>query len=183
MERIKTELEKRLTGERLEHVLRVTELAKKYAAQYGISVYDAEQAALLHDIAKCMDKESLRHHLQEGKGDARLFDFHPELWHGPVGALLAKQEFGIDNVDVLNAIHYHTTGRAHMSMLEKIIYVADLLEPERSFPGVEQLRKLANESIDDAMKASICHSIEYLVSKRVAIYPDSFDCYNHFVLK
>ncbi len=183
MARIKEALRKRLTNDRFEHVLRVTELAKSLAKKYGVSTHDAEQAALLHDIAKCTEKDQLYRLIQESDEDQRLLDFHHELWHGPVGALIAQQEFGVENEDVLRAVRYHTTGRANMSTLEKVIFVADLIEPGRKFPGVEQLREIANESIEAAMEASICHSIGYLLSKRAAIYPDSFDCYNAYMLK
>lgn len=183
MEHIKKALKERLTVERFEHVLRVTTLAKSYAKKFGVSVADAEQAALLHDIAKCMDKDRLRTAIQRSDEDHSVLEFHHELWHGPVGALIGVEEFGITNEDVLNAVRYHTTGRAAMSPLEKIIFVADLLEPGRNFPGVERLREIADQSIDKAMEAAICHSIDYLMAKRVAISPDAFNCYNEYMLR
>lgn len=183
MERIKAELRKQLTKSRYEHVLRVATLAKVLAEKYGVPVEDAEYAALLHDIAKCKDKETLHRLLQEANGDDRLFHFHHELWHAQVGAMIAEKQFGIINQDILHAIRFHTTGRANMSTLEKIIFVADLIEPGRDFPGIEQLREQANDCIDAAMAACIVHSISYLVSKRAAIFPDSFDCYNEYMLK
>lgn len=178
---IKKELEKRLTRDRFEHVLRVVTYAKSLAEKYGVSVEDAEQAALFHDIAKCMEKETLRQLLRESGADQRLLHFHPELWHGPVGAYIAREEFGVTNEDVLNAVRYHTTGRAQMSRLEKVIFVADLLEPGRQFAGVEQLRVLAGESLEVAMETSICHSMSYLVSRKAVIFPDTLDCYNEHV--
>ena len=66
--------------------------------------------------------------------DFRLLSFHHELWHGPVGAIIARNEFGIEDEDILNAIRFHTTGRAGMSTLEKLIYVSDMIEPGRNFP-------------------------------------------------
>lgn len=178
---IKDELANRLTQSRFEHVLRVTELAKSLATKHGVSVQAAEQAALLHDIAKCTNRDVLRKQLKEMNGDERLFSYHHELWHGPVGAHIAITEFGIEDEDILNAIRFHTTGRANMSTLEKIIYVADMIEPGRNYPGVDRLRENANGDIDIAMLYCICHSIEFLVQRRVAVFPDSFDCYNEFV--
>lgn len=183
MERIKKVLRDQLTTSRYEHVLRVATLAIELAKKYSVPVEDAEHAALLHDIAKCQDKETLHRLLRDANGDERLFKFHHELWHGPVGAMIAEKQFGITNQDVLHAIRFHTTGRANMSTLEKIIFVADLLEPGRDFPGIKQLRETANNCIDTAMQECIVHSISYLVSKRVAIFPDSFDCYNEYMLK
>lgn len=183
MEHIKKELREQLTRSRYEHVLRVATLAKTLAKKYDVSVEDAEYAALLHDIAKCKDQETLHRLLKEANGDDRLFHFHHELWHGPVGAAIAEEQFGITNQDILHAIRFHTTGRAGMSTLEKIIFVADLIEPGRDFPGVGRLREQANHCIEKAMADCIAHSIQYLVSKRVAVFPDSFDCYNEYMLK
>lgn len=181
MVQIKEVLRERLTLSRYEHVLRVAELAKVIAKRYGVSEQDAEQAALYHDIAKCMDKETLRELLKETGADKRLFHFHHELWHGPVGAMIAEREFGVKNPDVLNAVRYHTTGRAGMSSLEKVIFIADLIEPGRIFPGVELLKEKANEDLDEAMAACIRHSISYLVTRKAAVFPDSFECYNEYM--
>lgn len=175
---IKAELEKRLTTPRYEHVLRVAELARELAKKYDVNETEAEQAALFHDIAKCMDRETLAKLLKEADADERLFQFHHELWHGPVGAMIAEKTFGVTTPDILNAVRYHTTGRAGMSKLEKVIYIADLLEPGRDFPGIKTLREIMNENLDKAMAACIAHSILYLVSKRVSVFPDSFECYN-----
>ena len=73
--------------------------------------------------------------------DYRLASFHHELWHGPVGAIIARDEFDITDEDTLNAIRFHTTGRAGMSLLEKLIYVSDMIEPGRDFPGVEHIKR------------------------------------------
>lgn len=183
LDHLKTELAKRLTTARYEHVLRVTELAKQLAHRYDVSVEAAEQAALLHDIAKCMDKEALRAILVAANIDERLLSFHHELWHGPAGAVIAVEQFGIENPDVLHAVRYHTTGRAGMSLLEKVVYVADMIEPGRTFPGVDQLRATAQEDLHQAMGACIHQSVQFLVSKKVPVFPDSIDCYNEHVIE
>lgn len=183
LNQLKAELSIRMPVARFEHVLRVTEMAKTLASKYDVSVKAAEQAALFHDIAKFMDKEALRLILIEEDLDRRLLLFHHELWHGPVGAIIANQEFGIEDQDVLNGIRYHTTGRAGMSVLEKVIYVADMIEPGRNFPGVEKLRAVAMENIHQAMKACIHQSVQFLVSKKVPVFPDSIDCYNEHVIE
>ncbi|WP_203246849.1 bis(5'-nucleosyl)-tetraphosphatase (symmetrical) YqeK [Sporosarcina beigongshangi] len=183
VDHLKKELRQRLSNERYEHVLRVAETAKLLAKKYHISINQAEQAALFHDIAKCMDKADLHLALERGHEDARLFSFHHELWHAPVGAMIARDEFAVVDEDVLNAIRFHTTGRAGMSMLEKLIYVADMIEPGRSFPGVEVLRQHAEESLDTAMEACIYQTVQFLVSKKVPVFPDSIDCYNEHIKK
>lgn len=183
LDQLKTELLNRMPVARYEHVLRVTEVAGKLAQKYGVSVAAAEQAALFHDIAKFMEKEALRLILVKENVDDCLLSFHHELWHGPVGAIIASQEFGITDQDVLNAVRYHTTGRAGMSMLEKVIYIADMIEPGRDFPGVDQLRETATEDIHMAMGACIHQSVQFLISKKVPVFPDSIDCYNEHVIK
>lgn len=181
VESLKKTLQERLTKERFEHVLRVTETAKKMAVRFQIDERKAEYAALFHDIAKCMDKAELRNILEQENDDPRLIDFHHELWHGPVGALIARDEFKVSDPDILLAIRYHTTGRAEMSALEKLIFVADMIEPGRTFPGVETLREHAHENLHLAMCACIHQSVEFLVNKKVPVYPDSIDCYNAYI--
>ncbi|WP_318615110.1 bis(5'-nucleosyl)-tetraphosphatase (symmetrical) YqeK [Sporosarcina sp. YIM B06819] len=180
---LKQQLALRLSKERYEHVLRVAETAKSLAKKHQISIDQAEQAALFHDIAKCMDKADLQLALERGHENTQLFSYHHELWHAPVGAMIARDEFGMEDEDVLNAIRYHTTGRSNMSMLEKLIYVADMIEPGRSFPGVERLRQLAEESLENAMEACIYQSVQFLVNKRVPVFPDSIDCYNEHMTR
>lgn len=179
---LESELSKRLSLQRFEHVLRVRDMAKILAEKHTISVPDAEQAALFHDIAKNDAKESLEERLIKENVDKRYLSFHHELWHAPIGAIIARDEFGVENEDVLNAVRYHTTGRARMSPLEKLIYVADMIEPGRYFPGVEKLRELALENLDVAMGACIYQSVQFLIGKKAQVFPDSIDCYNEHVI-
>ena len=181
LSQLKNELLERLPVKRFNHVLRVKETAVSLASRYSVSSEQAEQAALFHDIAKYKDKEDLHLTIVEQNIDHRLLSFHHELWHASVGAVIARDEFGLLNEDVLNAIRYHTTGRAGMSKLEKVIYVADMIEPGRDFPGVDRLRELAVEDLNLAMGACIHQSVQFLVSKRVQVFPDSIDCYNEHV--
>ncbi|WP_210469122.1 bis(5'-nucleosyl)-tetraphosphatase (symmetrical) YqeK [Sporosarcina sp. 6E9] len=181
--RLRTELSKRLSTDRYNHVIRVTETAKRLATLHDVSVEQSELAALLHDIAKCMDSTSLHRLMIENNVDERLFLYHHELWHASVGAIIAEREFNVTDTEVLNAVKYHTTGRAGMSKVEKIIYVADMTEPGRNFPGVVQLQELATNSLDEAMGACIQQSVQFLVTKGVPVFPDSIDCYNEHVMK
>lgn len=181
---IQNEVAKRLSTERYNHVVRVKDTAAKLGKRYGVCLKDVELAALLHDIAKNMSFESLRHRLETTTIDSRLLQFHHELWHAPVGMLIAIEDFGLNenmNLDILNAIRYHTTGRAYMSPLEKLIYIADMIEPGRDFPGIEKLRDLANQDLDQAMGACIQSSLQFLIAKGIAVFPDSVDCYNEHV--
>lgn len=175
------ELQQRMPLHRFQHVLRVTETAKSLASIHGESIEAAETAALFHDIAKFMDSEKMRELLITHQQPPLLFEFHKELWHAPAGAIIAQEEFGIHHEDVLNAIRFHTTGRANMSKLEMILYIADMTEPARDFPGIDELRLLSEGPLHQAMRACITHTITHLVGKQVPVYPDSIECYNYFV--
>ncbi|WOV88794.1 bis(5'-nucleosyl)-tetraphosphatase (symmetrical) YqeK [Sporosarcina oncorhynchi] len=182
---LRIELKNRLPKKRYEHVIRVTETAKKLAEQYDVSVEKAELAALFHDIAKFMEPTQMREIIEREADptDVSVLGFHHELWHAAAGRLIARDEFEVHDSDILNAIRFHTTGRAAMSKLEKVIYIADLIEPGRDFPGIGELRDTNGKSVDELMKNCVSHSILYLIGKRVAVHPDSIDCYNEHVKK
>lgn len=174
-------VKERLPEKRFTHVLGVVDTAIELAREFHVSEDHAEVAAILHDVAKFSDREWMKSIIVAEKMDPLLLDYHAELWHAPVGAYLAKTEFGVADEDVLNAIRYHTTGREGMSDLEKVVYIADLIEPNRKFTGVEELRQLKEQGLDVMMEASVKHSIEFLVSKNQPVFPDSLKCYNDFV--
>ncbi|RHW38754.1 HD domain-containing protein [Lysinibacillus yapensis] len=171
----------RMPEKRFIHTIGVMETAISLADMYGENRKSAETAAILHDIAKYADEEWMRTIVKEHGLDERLADWGSEILHGPVGAWIAETEFNISNDDILKAIRFHTTGRAGMSKLEKIIFVADMIEPNRKFDGVEKLRDVANKDLDLAMKECICHSIRYLVQTEQPIFPVSIECYNHVI--
>lgn len=180
--KLKGNVEKRLPSGRFNHVLRVAQTAMVLAERFGENKKRAEVAALLHDVAKAMPKEQLKRIVEhEGDPDSVL-SFHHELWHGPAGAAIARDEFGIEDGDILAAIRYHTTGRAGMVRLERIIFIADMIEPGRDFPGVEQLRAEADRSLDAALLACSAHSLQYLAGSRAAIHPNTLRCYNDSLL-
>ena len=173
----------RMPEKRYIHTIGVMETAIHLAKKYGEDSKSAETAAILHDIAKYADVDWMRKIVKDNGLDVRLVDWGSEILHGPVGAWIAETEFNIKNEDILNAIRFHTTGRAGMAQLEKIIYIADMIEPNRKFDGVENLRKMANEDLDLALKACIRHSIGFLVHTEQQIYPVSIECFNDVISK
>ncbi|MBW8348183.1 bis(5'-nucleosyl)-tetraphosphatase (symmetrical) YqeK [Bacillus sp. IITD106] len=175
-------VESKIKGPRFQHTLGVVETAIKLAEKYGADKEHAEITAIFHDYAKLMPINELKNILIEGHEDERLLFYHPELWHGPAAAYILKKEFAIENEDILNAIRFHTTGRAKMSLLEKIIYLADYIEPGRSFPGVVETRNLAEIDLDQAVFKAISNTISFLIEKKAAIFPDTFEAYNDFAL-
>lgn len=173
-------VKERLPEKRYNHVLGVMNTAVALAKVYGVSEEQARIAAILHDVAKYADRDWMRGIIEKENMDPLLLDYHHELWHAPVGAYLAAYEFGVADQEILDAIRYHTTGRAAMTNLEKIVYIADMIEPSRKFPGVERLRAMKNDGLDQLMEASIRQSIEFLTSKNQPVYPDSLKCLKHF---
>ncbi len=171
----------RMPEKRYIHTVGVMDTAISLAEKYGEDVKKAETAAILHDLAKYEDEEAMRTIIRENGLDARLLPWGSEILHGPIAAYRAEHELGIQDEDVLNAMRYHTTGRAGMSRLERIIYIADMIEPNRKFPGVESLRHVAQVDLHQAMKACIHHSISFLVASELAIYPLSIECYNDYL--
>ncbi len=151
-----------LKANRVNHVLGCRDTAVALAERWGADVTDASRAGILHDVTKALDGP-LQLTLCAEYGTI-LTDFdrrYPRTLHALTGALVAKRIFG-ENDAVVSAIRWHTTGRANMSLLEKIIYVADYMEPNRDFPGVERLRELAFSDIDGALKLGLEMTLEHL---------------------
>ncbi|HWO78768.1 MAG TPA: bis(5'-nucleosyl)-tetraphosphatase (symmetrical) YqeK [Bacillus sp. (in: firmicutes)] len=176
-------VKKQLKEERYIHTLGVVDTAIKLAGRYQVNRDQAELAAIFHDYAKNRPKEEMRAIIIKEQMPETLLQFHHELWHAPVGAYLVKTEAGIKDEAVLDAIRSHTTGRPGMTDLEKIVFLADYIEPGRSFPGVEEARKLAEENLDRAVLFALKNTIQFLMNKRQPIYPDTFHTYNYFLLK
>lgn len=177
-EKIELAIRPRMTEKRFLHTLGVADTAKALAKRYGEDPQKAELAGLLHDVCKYADRDWMQEQIIQHTLDTRLLSYHHELWHGPVGSLVAKYEFGVEDEDVLNAIRFHTTGREGMSNLEKIIYISDLIEPSREFPKVDKLRVFAEQDLNVAMQESIRHTVQFLIKKKQRVFPDSFACYN-----
>ncbi|ETT82381.1 bis(5'-nucleosyl)-tetraphosphatase (symmetrical) YqeK [Viridibacillus sp. FSL R5-0477] len=174
----------RMPEKRYIHTIGVTETAITLAERFGSDPRKAETAAILHDSCKYADRDWMKSKIIDKEMDPTLLKYHHELWHAPMGAYVAKKEFNIDDQDILNAICYHTTGRKGMSDLEKIVYIADMIEPNRRYPGVEDLRAAAkDEDLNEVMIACIRHSIMFLINKNQPVFPDSFKCYNDLMLK
>ena len=167
-----------LTEKRYVHTLGVAESAVELAERYGADIKKAELAAIFHDYAKFRPKEEMKQIIMEQNITKDLLDYHSELWHAPVGAYLVEQEAGITDQEILDAIAYHTSGRIGMTLLDKIVYLADYIEPGRSFPGVEEVRKLAEQNLDAAVIQAVRNTINFLMMKKQVIYPATFHTYN-----
>lgn len=177
-------IEPLMTEKRYRHTLRVAETAVELAGIFGEDADRAELAGLLHDYAKCLDLEELKRWIETSSVLPKdLLLHHHELWHGPVGAQMIKQKFGLKDQGILDAIRYHTTGRPHMSRLEMIIFLADYIEPGRNFPGLNEVRQAGREDLVKGCWMVAGNTIRYLMDKESVIYPESFHTYNDLTEK
>lgn len=155
-----------MTPARRKHSVRVALMGTAVAAKYKLSEHDVIQACGLHDAAKNLDLSA-----PELAGFSLAEEVPAPVLHQYTGAYLAEHLFGVQNEDVLNAVRYHTSGRPNMSMLEKVVFLSDMLEEGRDFPGIGKLRKLFYEDIDECMFFSLKRELKHLKKSRQNIYP------------
>jgi nicotinate-nucleotide adenylyltransferase len=162
-----------LKPSRVAHVLGCRETAVELARLYGVNETDAARAALLHDVTKALDG-ALQLTMCRCYGTMldKFSQKNPKTLHALTGSLVAQRVFG-ENEAVVDAIRCHTTGKADMNLLEKIIYVADYVEPNRDFPGVEELRYLAYTDITKALKLGLQNTLDLLHRQEREISPES----------
>lgn len=179
-EKIQDYLKKNLRYKRYEHSLSVKHTAIRLAEVYNVDIEKAKIAGLVHDCAKNMnDEQILDIALKHGIKINEVCKESPQLVHGAVGAILANEIMEISDKEVLEAITYHTTGRKNMSILDKIIYIADYIEPLRNFPGVEELRELAFEDIDKALLKSFDNTIKFVIDRGQLLHFDTIEARNY----
>lgn len=170
-----------MSEKRFKHVLGVEETAVALAKKYGASKEKASIAALTHDYAKERPDDEFQLVIRRDGFDLELLNWNNAIWHGIVGADFVQRELGIDDEEILNAIRLHTTGGAVMSLLDKIIYVADYIEPGRDFPGVKEARELALVDLDEAVAYETKHTLAHLIETEKPIYPKTIETYNRWV--
>lgn len=173
LRKLRGQMEKVQDAKRFEHTLGVEFTAAALAMRYGAPVRSAQLAGLLHDCAKCLtDRERVAICRKNAIPMTELERANPFLLHAKVGAYLAKEKYDVKNQDILNAICNHTTGRPGMSLLEKIIFIADYMEPGRKHaPNLEEIRRLAFEDIDRALVKILSDTLEYLEGENGDIDP------------
>lgn len=161
---LRKSLKKELTKSRYEHILGVEYTSAALAMRYGVNLYQAELAGLMHDCAKCLSSEDMVKQCEKyGLPISKTEYKRPYLLHGKLGAYYCKHLYDIDDKEVLSAITYHTTGKPAMTMLEKIVYVADYIEPRRDkAPNLEVIRKMAFIDLDEAVYLITRDTLSYL---------------------
>ncbi len=179
---LKTKLKAEVTSKRYDHSLEVAKVAKRLAEKYGEDINKAEIAGLLHDCAKYWPKEKLVTYIENNNelSDA-LLQYNEELWHGPVASIAVQEMFNISDTGIIHAIRYHTSGRVGMSLLEKIVCLADYIEPTRDFPEVNEIRMIAEYDLNKALLASFDNTINFLIHKKSKIYPLTIDARNDLI--
>ena len=182
MEEIRRKLKMMLSPKRYKHTMDVVELAKELGIRYSINLNKVELAALLHDCSKQFTLQKMKELVRQEVA-LENYSHLGELVHGFSGAIYARNVFGIEDSDVLNAIRFHTIGRRGMSELEKITYIADAIEPSRNFAEVDKIRKLAFVDLDEAVLMEADRKIEYLIRREVVIHPYTVDMRNHILEK
>lgn len=180
---IKEYLRGKLKKLRYEHSLGVSETASDLASIYGADAEKAYIAGLVHDCAKNMtDSEIIKIITDNGLEVDNLSLHMPQLLHGLAASIIAKNIMGIEDQEVLDAVIYHTTGRDNMSVLDKIIYLADFIEPSRDFPGVNELRELAYKNLDKALIGAFDSSIKYVLEKHQLLHIDTINARNYLII-
>ena len=182
---ISRKLSKILKKNRYEHTLGVMYTAASLAMCYGGDVQKAMTAGLLHDCGKYLSAEDQIRFCKKKEIPLTESELQmPALVHAKLGAYLARHEYGIKDSDILDAITYHTTGRPDMTLLEKIVYIADYIEPNRrEIPGLEQIRKIVFIDIHRAVCLSAGSTVRYLKNGGKAVDPMTINTYNFYKKK
>ncbi|CDH89509.1 putative phosphohydrolase [Clostridium botulinum B str. Eklund 17B (NRP)] len=181
---MKLYLKDNLKQNRYNHTLGVVETAKKLAEINGISIEKAEIAAFAHDVAKNLSLEKMQSIID--KNNLELTNTEKEnsnLWHSIIAPIEARNKLEIDNEEILDAIRWHTTGKENMSILTKIIYIADMIEPGRDFPGVEKIRQTTFENLDAGVLLGLTESMKDLLNRNLIIDLNTIKARNYFLLK
>ena len=174
----------RLSDYRRVHSLNVAEEAVRFAKKYGGDEQKARIAGMLHDVTKETDNETQLQIIENGGIMlSELERRSPKLWHAISGACYVRDVIGIDDPDIFNAIRYHTTGRAGMSQLEKLIFLADFTSAERDYPDIDVIRAHADNSIEDGMLYGLKYTLRRLVGRDDLVSPDALEAYNDILMK
>lgn len=177
------EIKKRLSEYRFYHSLNVADEAKRLALKYGADPEKAYTAGLVHDIMKDTPKnEQLK--LFE-KYNIKLTPVElesPKTWHAMSGEAYLRNELNVTDEEILKAVRYHTTARAGMSLLEKVLYIADYTSAERNYDDVDVMREKADRSLEEAMLYGLQFTINEMVTEGRAVHPDSIHAYNEVAI-
>lgn len=181
---ILAKLKENLSQKRFIHSLGVMNTAVKLAKRFGADIRKSQIAGLIHDCAKDIP---LREQLKMAENFGILLDDIEKremaLIHGPLGAFIAQKHFKIQDKDILTAVKKHTTGDVNMTILDKVVFLADYIEPSRNFPGVDVVRRKSYEDIDDAIVCAINSTIYYVMDKGSLLHPKTVNARNAILVQ
>lgn len=184
MEFIKKDILESIGEKRYKHSLRVMETSLELAERYKVDRGKVRIASLLHDCGKIKNKLKLIETAK--KFDIVLDEYmsrNHELIHGPLGAKIAEEKYNIRDREIIDAIKYHTTGRKNMTLLDKIVYISDYIEPGRKFKGVEEIREIAYIDLDKSIIMAMNSSIKFLIKNGNLINIDTIIARNDLIIK
>jgi predicted HD superfamily hydrolase involved in NAD metabolism len=171
-------LKAELKPARWEHTRGVLRTAERLARRHGVDPARARLAALLHDCGKALEREALKRHLKEAGADAQERAL-PALWHAPVGAWRARHVYGCRDGEILAAVRFHSTGAPGQSPLQKLLFVADYIEPGRpAWPELPALRSLARRDLGAAWGQVLKHKLTDLLGRERPLHPRSLAAYH-----
>ncbi len=177
---INSYIEKNFSEKRKIHTEGVRTTAIALAEKYGADKEKAEVAALFHDMYRGVSEDVLNYYVKHLNLDKKYMN-NRNLAHGKIAAIVMERDYGIRDTDIINAVSYHTTGRAGMSLLEKIIYIADAVEPGRNYPGVEDVRVLAWQDLDRACLLSLERTIDFVRSQGNFLDSDTIEARDYLL--
>ena len=173
----------RLSDYRFRHSLCVADEARRLAVRYGADPDKAYTAGILHDIMKDTDREAQLKILSDYGAELDAVEKHsPTLWHACTGEVFLRHVLGVEDEDILRAVRYHTTGCVGMTLLEKVLFVADFTSADRNYPDVDVMRCFADESLEAAIRYGVDYTIRELIERRNFIHPDTVALYNDVIL-
>lgn len=181
------QIEKTLKGmlpeRRLKHSLNVSKCAVKLSEIYKCDKEKAEIAGLVHDCAKYFTDEQIEDSIKRFNVELDPLEVNNiALSHSVIGSYVAVDIFSVKDEEIINAIKYHTTGKENMSLLEKIIYMADLIEEDRNFPRVEELRELTySGKLEEALLLSFNNTIKFVIDNNQLIHPRTIKARNYIL--
>ena len=168
---------------RVQHSLGVEKTAAELARRYGADPEKAALAGLVHDCAKSMDCDLMaRYAAETGFPMEGVSGAGASILHAPAGAVLARRVLGVEDEQVLSAVMWHTVPSAHMSVLDKVVSLADIIEPNRDFCGVERIREAAMVSLDEGFRLSLARVMAHVLERGLYVHPLALQVYNELTL-
>lgn len=179
-DQIKLTLSGLITSSRFQHSCRVADTSRHLAESYSLNSEHAYLAGLIHDAAK--DFSPTSSDIQFNANLMALYHDFPAVWHAFALETVAAHFFALTDPNIIQPATWHCTGKANMSELEKVVFIADYIEPQRPFSNRQTIQDLAYNSLDHAVLAIVSSKLTFLIEKQAAIYPDTLQCY-HFYLE